>query len=424
VACFIKDFSRKSYYIQFINVDSFSIVWEQELYREMTYLCPESWFHMFEADSGQAGLSFADVKEAGHFQRTIEDKLERIRPQQQQVPLKPIQVKKSSTGGKVKKTKAKGSKEKITKLDISRPQEGSFVHLTGMRQTGPGGRMQILDNSDKLDPRLRDFLLERLNIDVAELTPREVQQAKQVAEDMNLYDTIDRVNTVRHRQPNASLTIEHPTPSPRAAAAVGKVVASERLVMDKSRTGISAVLPLRPPPLPDRNIVRQEPAGRVKPRPRPPGPPPVQTTPPANRPGLPHNGKPIIKPPRRLLQNSTKVPSPPPPPPPPGLATVTPAPPPVTPSPSVSREDRSRSDNSPSQRGRGHFLDEVRMFDPKKLNKVDVQEVGPVPHSPNKQGDLSHIISIAIKDYRENLGHSSSDSDTEDDASDSWDEED
>ena len=40
------------------------------------------------------------------------------------------------------------------------------------------------------------------------------------------------------------------------------------------------------------------------------------------------------------------------------------------------------------------------------------------------QGDLSHIISIAIKDYRENLGHSSSDSDTEDDASDSWDEED
>ena len=44
-------------------------VWEQELYLELEYRTPTSWFHTFEAEHSMAGLSFADegsVKSCGH----------------------------------------------------------------------------------------------------------------------------------------------------------------------------------------------------------------------------------------------------------------------------------------------------------------------------------------------------------------------
>ena len=37
-------------------------VWEQEVYTEMEYKAPHSWFHTFEADHSMAGLSFADER--------------------------------------------------------------------------------------------------------------------------------------------------------------------------------------------------------------------------------------------------------------------------------------------------------------------------------------------------------------------------
>ena len=36
--------------------------WEQELYQEMRYKTPRTWFHTFEAHSHVAGLSFADER--------------------------------------------------------------------------------------------------------------------------------------------------------------------------------------------------------------------------------------------------------------------------------------------------------------------------------------------------------------------------
>jgi hypothetical protein len=50
-------------------------VWEQELYLEMRYLVSSSWFHMFEADYSQAGLSFADEREGVNFHKKVLGKL-------------------------------------------------------------------------------------------------------------------------------------------------------------------------------------------------------------------------------------------------------------------------------------------------------------------------------------------------------------
>ena len=37
-------------------------VWEQEMYLEMEYKAPQTWFHNFEAEHSMAGLSFADER--------------------------------------------------------------------------------------------------------------------------------------------------------------------------------------------------------------------------------------------------------------------------------------------------------------------------------------------------------------------------
>ncbi len=50
-------------------------MWEQELYLEMRYLVSSSWFHMFEADYSQAGLSFADEREGVNFHKKVLGKL-------------------------------------------------------------------------------------------------------------------------------------------------------------------------------------------------------------------------------------------------------------------------------------------------------------------------------------------------------------
>jgi len=61
-ACFTKDYGRKSYYIQIFDMQYHQQVWEQEMYLEMAYKAPQSWFHNFEAEHSMAGLSFADER--------------------------------------------------------------------------------------------------------------------------------------------------------------------------------------------------------------------------------------------------------------------------------------------------------------------------------------------------------------------------
>ncbi|KAK3102041.1 hypothetical protein FSP39_008317 [Pinctada imbricata] len=75
VACFIKDNTRRSYYISVYDVENRTRVWEQELYQGFRYKTPREYFHTFETDKGQAALNFASEDEAFKFKETVEAKL-------------------------------------------------------------------------------------------------------------------------------------------------------------------------------------------------------------------------------------------------------------------------------------------------------------------------------------------------------------
>jgi len=137
-ACFTKDYGRKSYYIQIFDMQYHQQVWEQEMYLEMAYKAPQSWFHNFEAEHSMAGLSFADEREGQKFLAVVQGKIEQRRakklpsvsptsqiqiqtkqvlvtPKLQKVST-PVEVQTSSP--KISKNKKKESR-KISKLEIS-----------------------------------------------------------------------------------------------------------------------------------------------------------------------------------------------------------------------------------------------------------------------------------------------------------------
>ncbi len=50
VACFVKDNSRRSYFVRIFDMDRQMLVFEQELYMQFRYKTPKTYFHTFEAD--------------------------------------------------------------------------------------------------------------------------------------------------------------------------------------------------------------------------------------------------------------------------------------------------------------------------------------------------------------------------------------
>ncbi|CAB1336336.1 unnamed protein product, partial [Coregonus sp. 'balchen'] len=99
--CFVKDNPRQSYFICRFNIKIplFTLlqyalcegkqIWEQELYNQLTYHSPQSFFHTFAADvcilksitadvmpqECQVGLHLASEQEAEMFQIPVEDKI-------------------------------------------------------------------------------------------------------------------------------------------------------------------------------------------------------------------------------------------------------------------------------------------------------------------------------------------------------------
>ena len=155
---------------------------------------------------------------------------------------------------------------------------------------------KILSNSKMF--LFRSFLMKRLNIDISSLTPQEINQAKKVADEENLYEKIEKGRSL-NRSLKAPFKPIPRTPSPNPS--VPKV---------------------KPPPIP-----RREP-------------------PPSPRPALPNLPPPRVKPsvtsqkpnftPRlletvdKVQQNKPKpptsgIPAPPPPPPPAPGPLVTPS---------------------------------------------------------------------------------------------------
>ncbi|XP_055882892.1 actin nucleation-promoting factor WASL-like isoform X2 [Biomphalaria glabrata] len=173
VACFVKDSSKKSFYIRVYDIKKQQLIWEQELYNNIVYKAPREYFHTFEADSCQAGLNFASEDEAVKFKKAIDNKLmdrqrrknEKGRRRQNTIQQKPpndisrppniaqqrsnapaiptpqpvtinVDLNRSNNNlssagtGTIKKGKEnkKDAKKKLTKADIGTPS--NFVHVS------------------------------------------------------------------------------------------------------------------------------------------------------------------------------------------------------------------------------------------------------------------------------------------------------
>eukprot|EP00058_Branchiostoma_floridae_P001142 XP_002586630.1 hypothetical protein BRAFLDRAFT_131307 [Branchiostoma floridae] len=145
VACFVKDNPKRSYFIRVYDVKKCVLIWEQELYNQFKYNTAAPYFHTFATDDCQAGLNFADEREAQRFKRTIEDKIRQKQQKKQekkrQAPSVPVPTpqhmkvadvrpdpsdnmalsKRKQDKGTIKGDKKKDKKKKLTKADISTP---------------------------------------------------------------------------------------------------------------------------------------------------------------------------------------------------------------------------------------------------------------------------------------------------------------
>ncbi|XP_066984661.1 actin nucleation-promoting factor WASL-like [Macrobrachium rosenbergii] len=83
IAAFVKDNSRRSYFIQVFDVEVCTqqthnlppLLMEQEIYREFIYTVSKESFHQFEGDERIIGLNFADDEEAWLFSTAVQNLL-------------------------------------------------------------------------------------------------------------------------------------------------------------------------------------------------------------------------------------------------------------------------------------------------------------------------------------------------------------
>merc|ERR1712106_588264 len=369
-ACFTKDYGRKSYYIQIFDMQYHQQVWEQEVYHEMEYRAPQTWFHNFEAEHSMAGLSFADEREGQNFLAVVQGKIEQRRAKklptvsptsQIQIQTKqvlvtpklqkistPVEVQTSSP--KISKNKKKESR-KISKLEISGPDTSSFVHVTGVKSDGIGG-MHMVDNSHLIDPVLKKYLT-IAGIDASSLGAQEIEQVKQFAEKENIYEQVERRRTVKREQRRQSKSTGGPPPPPYQRPAPPRAPLPS---IEEKQT--------RTPPIPARTLTRP-----IK---SPPmiAPPPT----PSRKPSTPKQEK-------RTVSNGPPPPPSvgmPPPPPSPLPSGGAPPPPPPPPGPGPPLMSASPKLQVTPKTNRGNLNAEIQNFagglkktDPSAASKMD-----------------------------------------------------
>eukprot|EP00092_Neocalanus_flemingeri_P102328 GFUD01130886.1.p1 GENE.GFUD01130886.1~~GFUD01130886.1.p1 ORF type:complete len:502 (-),score=168.27 GFUD01130886.1:74-1579(-) len=428
-ACFTKDYGRKSYYIQIFDMQYHQQVWEQEIYLEMAYRAPQTWFHNFEAEHSMAGLSFADEREGQNFLAVVQSKIDQRKAKKlpsgqqispghtqgtKQIAVSPRVQKKSTPVTEVQPTpktskKRKESKKGISKLDISGPDTSSFVHVTGVKSDGIGG-MRMVDNSHLIDPVLKKYLT-IAGIDSSSLGAKEIEQVKQFAEKENLYEQVERRKTVKREQKRQNKTTGGPPPPPYQRPAPPRAPLPS---IEEKQNGA--------PSIPERTPTRPG-----KPPPTIPNRPP-----PTNKAHTPNQG-------RRTPSSGPPPPPPPsgggpPPPPPPGpgslLVSATPKPPSAAKpgrgdlnsqiqnfSGGLKKMDQSTASRKEAPPARGDFLSQIRGG--VKLREVDDNDINDrSSNSVKSEEGLMGALKGALANIHE--ANFSSDEDESDDDDDDW----
>ncbi|KAL7884925.1 hypothetical protein AOLI_G00076950 [Acnodon oligacanthus] len=201
VICFVKDNPQRSYFIRLYDIKANKLVWEQEIYNQLTYHRADTFFHTFPADDCQVGLNFADEQEAESFFVTVDEKISqrinRLENRQGKsrnrddvlpplppngsgtcspLPLASLNIQNQAPptkSKKEKKEKEKKSKKKGSKLSkalIGAPS--GFTHVTHLGM-----------DANSMDPDLMK-LLSRAGISEADLNDSETSKL--------IYDVIER----------------------------------------------------------------------------------------------------------------------------------------------------------------------------------------------------------------------------------------
>lgn len=427
VLCLEKDNPRRSYFIRLYNITEEKLIWEQEIYQQLTYQTPRPYFHTFPAEDCQAGLNFANEEEADAFHSVVEEKLQKRQHRQDKrqnlPPPPPVLDERRSTlplpppPGSVsngpqsplhqipspslsmpainiqnpditsaryralplpsEKSKSKKGKKKFSKADIGAPS--GFKHVSHIGWD-PNNGFDV----NALDPELLN-LFSKAGISEAQLKDAETSKL--------IYDFIEQhggVEAVKQEMRQGDVTDSAPPPPPSRHAPLPPPPSQGR-----SRTG-----PLPPPP--NRSTA-------------PPPPPPTRVTPP------PPSGSPRVPPPPR---GSPNPPAPPPPPPPPAVPSpqISGGPPPLPPPGLVSpMASPVAMPSIPS--GRGALLDQIRQG--KQLNKV-TEQMEP-PSSPLPEASSEGLVGalMHVMQKRSKVIHSSDDDEDDpgdDDDDDEWDD--
>ncbi|XP_070559705.1 actin nucleation-promoting factor WASL-like [Ptychodera flava] len=431
VACFVKDFGLKSYYIRVYDGKNWTLLWEQELHNKFVYKTPRSFFHTFETDDCHAALNFASESEAENFKAVINDRLQKkhdrktIRKSRSsaneeppplpsghpslsnqkptsQPPVIDVSVqqsvasKKDSTetvvgkkasgkkGSNKKSKKDKKLSKKLSKLDIGGPCSFTHVgHVGWNPQTG-------LDAS-KLDPDLKAMLK---SAGVTEKQLQDKETSKFVFDFIQKRGGIEAVKKDQEKQKRRTDPLP-PLPPPSHGSAPTPPPPAQ----------------LRPPePLPTRPTPSTQPPSRAGPRTAKP----PMAIPKSHRPTSAEVDNKELPPPplpdrqssyrnRRNQPPAASLPLPPPPEPdptpvpppvPPSHSAAVPPPPPpgIPPPPPILTNDVDLSSGTQSS-SRGGLLDQIQQGT--TLRTVDHAER--TTPSSDGRGDLLSQIRQGIQ---------------------------
>ncbi|KAM9475267.1 WASP actin nucleation promoting factor b [Clarias gariepinus] len=428
VVCFVKDNPRRSYFIRLYDIKEGKMIWEQELYNQMTYSSPKQFFHSFPADDCQVGLNFANDKESELFRITLEEKINQrsSRQEKRQFPssdekraLPPtpptngpgmqsggmatidiqnpdisasryrspsIPVPAPASLGNLLKKDKKGKKKgpRLTKADIGAPS--GFKHVTHVGWDPNSGF-----DTNNLDPDLKK-LFSCAGISEDQLTDKETSKL--------IYDFIEQSGGLDAVKEEMRKQDAMGPPSRSAPPVPGGPPAAPPPRGDRGPPPIPGQPPRVPPP--SRNA-RGPIRGSL-----PPPPPSGRSGPPPPPPG--HSAPP--PPPPSAAKGGGGAPPPPPPPPPP-----------PAPAPAFSSNNSSPvSPTSSSGGGRGALLDQIRLGT--KLKTVS-ESADPHPQSQDEgsEGIVGALMMVMQK--RSKVIHSSDDEEddgVDDEDDDEWDD--
>lgn len=380
---FVRDQSRNNtFFIRLVDLGSFQVVWEQELYKDFTYRQERKFFHTFPSDDYMVGLSFAEEGDAAIFFNKVQNRdtnnqvAARAPGRPAPAPGASIPVASSSSfdlksSGSTKS--GKGDKKKLTKADIGLPS--NFKHI-GHIGWDPDKGFDV----QNIPPEWK-ALFDRAGV------TREQLENKETAKFI--------VDFVQQRGGPAAVAANAyaPPPPPQNRGSAPPPPQSRGAAPPPPQSRSAA-----PPPPPGRGAA-PPPPGSAPPPPGPPGGAPPPPSPPSFAPPAPSFGAP---PPPGPPGGA----APPPPPPPPSFAPPPPGPPPPGPPPPPAA---SGGGGGGGGGGRNALLESIQQGT--KLKKAEERQLSAAPAQEN-DGDMASALAAALASRNVVMRNSSDEEDT------------